>query len=67
MHLLDSVWVVLRFLRLLLFKSLRPIGAGQDEAMYPIDQFHLVKVDHQPDMDIQELHVAQKLGLVDRA
>jgi len=32
--------------------------------MHTVDQFHLMEVDEQPDRDIQQLHVAQQLGLV---
>ena len=41
------------------------IGAGQNQPADPIGNFLLMKIDEQPNRDVQQLHVAQKLGLVD--
>jgi hypothetical protein len=41
------------------------VGPGKDHARYPIRQLGLVKVQNQPDRNIQQLHVAEDLSLVD--
>jgi hypothetical protein len=41
------------------------VRVRKDKAMHTVGQFHLMEVDEQPNRDIQQLHIAQELGLVD--
>jgi len=57
---------LLRYLRfLLLMLSGLPVGAGQNHAGDPLDEFHFVEVDDKPERDVEEFHVAQELRFVD--
>lgn len=58
--------LIRKILRCLLFKfldfyevlqGLKSVRAGQDEAMDGVGDFHFVKVDQEPNGNIQEFHV----------
>ena len=42
------------------------IGAGQNQPADPVTNSSLVEIDEQSNRNIQQLHIAQELGLVDR-
>jgi hypothetical protein len=42
------------------------VRSGKNQPADSVGEFHLVEVDEQPDRNVEQLHVAQELSLVDR-